>query len=850
MTWSKQSGSVTTNVEKLHSSEAWNRVRDRFFETLDGRECMQALCPIVEAEVLAGFQQVAARAPGPVALFAVGGFGRGELFPHSDIDLMFLHPDEVAPPLMATVSGPLTQALWDLGVEPSHSVHSVRDLTRFQSDNAEFFLSLLDARPLAGDSGLVTQFEAARAQLLREKRSRLAERLFDLMDGRWRQFSFTIHHLEPDIKDGPGGLRDLHSLRWLAALKDETPFWEEAGQWAKFERQTLRHLAAIRCFLHFQEGRNQNVLRFDAQEEWIDLLCRRGLDAADWSREHYRQARTLQRELQHWMERYSRPATALQRGITEWKARLSNADFLVSRGLVLLKSPGQLDQDPTLAMRLFAFVSRHGLPIAEDTVRRLRKALPHFAQSLASTAGNSAAQRDLRDALLTVLDGAHADAAVRAMESAGYLPAVFPEWLDIEALLVRDYYHRYTVDEHTLVCIDALCELLRGQKHLDPRMTDLAEQTQGRAMLVLAMLFHDIGKKDGVEGHELRSRDAARAALLRLGLDADDIDSICLLVEQHLLLARMMRSRDLADPATGTEIAAELGTLGHLRMLTLVTYADIRGVFPGALTPWRMDQLWSAYRIAQLAMEDRIAQERIRPAGNYSPPELRYLEGFSTRYTRLFLPSQVRDHFMLYQAMLRGESGLRLRSVDSSFELIAVCEDAPMRFAEVTGLLASMGQNILVADAFRNAHGVMLLRFRFEDPGRGLTLNPEDLTRLGQRLASVLYQDATAASVAPRRGQPRLSRGQRHLEPYVYSRNDVSPTLTMFEVGAADRPGLLYDVARTLATSGCTIDVLIVETRAHRAFDTLYVQKDGRELSAEEQTAVSEALLQVLRAGR
>ncbi len=838
-------------MEKLRSSSAWNTIRDRFFETLDGDECIQALSPLVEATVQSAFQQASPRASTPVALFAVGGFGRQELFPYSDIDLMFLHPNDVAPDAMAGIAGAVTQMLWDCGLEPSHSVRSIRDVTQFHADNAEFYLSLLDARPLAGDPALIEQFETARRQLLREKRTRLTERLFDLMDGRWRQFSFTIHHLEPDIKDGPGGLRDLHCLRWLATLKDEAPFWNEPGAWLRHEQAMRKHLAAIRCFLHFQESRNQNVLRFDAQEEWVDLLARRGTDVTAWTRGHYRLARMLQQELQHWMERFSRPTTALQRGIEQWRARLSNADFLVSRGVVLLKTPSQFEQDPALALRLFNFVARHGLQPAEDTVKRLRQSIPDFQSRLLDPISrDESSRRTLRDSLWSIFSEPHANVAVRAMEASGYLSAIFPEWEDIEALLVRDYYHRYTVDEHTLVCVDALCSLLRGEKDLDPRMLDLAEQTDARAMLVLALLFHDIGKKDGVDGHEFRSRNSARLALDRLGVDASSIETICLLVEQHLLLAQAMRSRDLADPATGSEIAAILGTLPHLRMLAVVTYADIRGVFPGALTPWRMDQLWSAYRIAQLAMEDRIARERIQPSAHYAPAELRYLEGFSTRYTRLFLPAQVRDHFGLFQAMMRGESGSRLRKVETSFELVAVCKDEPLRFAEVTALLAGMGQNILLADAFRNAHGTLLVRFRFDDPGRGLTLNPSDLDRLQEGLDAVLYRGATAASVVPRRGQPRLSRGQRQLEPYVYSRNDVSPTVTMFEIGAADRPGLLYDIARTLAENGCTIDVLIVETRAHRAFDTLYVQKDGHELTDEDQSSVASALLQVLRAAR
>ena len=800
------------------------------------------------------FSRDRARCDEKLALFAVGGFGRGELFPHSDVDLMFLHQPETPPNALAAIVGPLTQHLWDIGLEPSHSVRSLRDISRFQAENTELYLSLLDARPLCGDADLIEQFWDARRQLLRTKRVRLVERLFDLLDGRWRQFDFTIHHLEPDIKDGPGGLRDMHVLRWLAFLKEESPFWNEPERWPRAEKEIQQHLGALRCFLHFQEGRNQNVLRFDAQEEWIDLLARRGVDATDWTRRHYQQARSLQWELKQWTERFSHPATALQRGIEQWRARLSNADFLVSRGVVHLKSPGLLTAEPELGMKLFAFLARHGLDPAEDTLRRLREVAPAFAENMsghpAERAGGRAATQNLPGELTEIFSRPYANVAARAMDVSGYLAAIFPEWNDIDCLLVRDYYHRYTVDEHTLVCVDALCELLRGQKDLDARILDLAAQSDARAALVLALLFHDIGKKDGVEGHAERSRDIAAVALERVGFPDEVITSVTLLAEQHLLLSHAMRTRDLADPATGTEIAGVCGTHAMLRMLTLVTYADIRGVFPGALTPWRMDQLWSAYRIAQLSIEDTVARERILPAGHYSPAELRYLQGFSTRYTRLFLPAQLRDHFGLHRALERGESGLKLRKVEANFEMIAVCRDASMLFAEVTALLAGMRLNILQADAFRNDQGLLLLRFRFDDPGRSLTLNPSDQDRLKERLEQVLYHGKPAVAALARRGHPRLSRGQKLIEPYVYARNDVSPTLTMFEIGAADRPGLLYDIARTFAENDCTIDVLIVETRAHRAFDTLYVQKGGHELSSEEQAVVTQSLLSVLRAAR
>jgi [protein-PII] uridylyltransferase len=849
-----------THVEKLRSSSNWLAVRDHYYEALDGETCIRQTCALVNEEVRLAFEHLAGRTTEPLALFAVGGFGRGELFPYSDIDLMFLHPTEIDPQSVAGVVGPLTQLLWDRGLEPSHSVRSIRDITRFQTDNTEFYLSILDARPIAGDQSLIDAFYSARDQLLRQKTDRLVERLFDLLDARWRRYENTIHHLEPDIKDGPGGLRDLNTLHWLTTLKRETPFWDEQGRWQQFEQKIQRHLASIRCFLHYQEGRNQNVLRFDTQDEWLDLLARRGVGAGEWTREHYLQARTLYRELNHWVERYSRPATALQRGIEQWRSRLSNADFLVSRGVVHLKSPLQLVQRPETAMSLFAFLARHGVPASEATLARLRATVPHFRRTVETwvnsvgpddgdSSDGSFVPNPLVKSLLEIFSLPYANLAVRAMDASGYLAVIFPEWQDIECLLVRDYYHCYTVDEHTLVCIDALCELLRGRKDLDLRMLDVAEQTSTGALVILALIFHDIGKKDGVEGHAERSATIAREALSRIGFDPIAAQTIVLLVEHHLLLSNAMRTRDLGDPATGAEISAVLGGLSVLRMLTLMTYADIRGVFPGALTPWRMDQLWSAFRVTQLSLEDRVARERILPAADYSPDELRYLEGFSTRYTRLFLPAQVRSHYALYQAMLEGGSGMRLRKVEANFELTAVCKDAPMLFAEVTALLAGMGQNILLADAFHNAHGVLLLRVRFDDPGRSLSLNPSDQENLKARLERVLYHGEPATTALPRRGQPKLARRHRQFEPYAYARNGVSPTLTMFEIGAADRPGLLYDITRTFAEHGCTIDVLIVETRAHRAFDTLYVQKEGRELSKEEQDAVRRALLAALRAG-
>ncbi|MCZ2152977.1 MAG: ACT domain-containing protein [Bryobacterales bacterium] len=383
---------------------------------------------------------------------------------------------------------------------------------------------------------------------------------------------------------------------------------------------------------------------------------------------------------------------------------------------------------------------------------------------------------------------------------------------------------------------------MRGEDGLDPRMLDLAEQTQSQPLLILALLFHDIGKKDGVQGHAERSRDLAATALARIGVGEREAETVLSLIEHHLLLSTAMASRDLSDPATGRGIAATMDSLPLLRCLTLLTYADIRGVYPGALTPWRMDQLWSAFRVAQISLEEQVAQERIHAADGFSPQQHEFLTGFSVRYLRIFLPSQIREQYELYLAASRGETAVRLRRQEGAFELIAVAADSPGLFAEATGVLTGLGQNILLADVFRNAQGIAVLRFQFEDPTRSLTLNPTEQDALVRRMDRVLRLGESAANVTPRHGVPSLPRNPRRLDPYVYARNDVSPSLTMLELGAADRPGLLYEIARAVADQGVEIDMLIVETRAQRAFDTLYVQKNGSQLDEAAQARLVAAL--------
>ncbi|MCZ2152976.1 MAG: hypothetical protein LC114_03575 [Bryobacterales bacterium] len=393
------------NVEKLRSSTAWLGIRDAFYGNLDGEACIGALSRLVEREITrimrAGDHEPTQRActQDSFALFAASGFGRSEIFPFSDANLLFLHRGDLPPEALDAAVRLLTQTLWDLGLEPSYSVRSLREVAYFQSGEPEFYLSLLDARPLAGPPDLALEFEEARVQLLREKRDRIAASLFDLIDARWYGHQHTVRHLEPDIKDGPGGLGDLHSLRWLTRLKGEIPFWKQPGRWSVFEPEARAHFAALRCFLHFEEQRNQNVLRFDLLEEWLERLARHGRDILRWPREHYDISRTIFRELERWEERYYTSNSALMLGLEKWRNRLSNNEFSVSRNRLYARNAHELETDEARVWRLFSFAGQHGVDLGADTIERVQRFLarpelaPGAHTSLRASSGQCSKRR-------------------------------------------------------------------------------------------------------------------------------------------------------------------------------------------------------------------------------------------------------------------------------------------------------------------------------------------------------------------------------------------------------------------------------------------------------------------------
>ena len=777
-------------------------------------EQLAARAAEVDSLVLRAFEQTQP----PVTLVAVGGYGRRELFPFSDVDLLLLTNSVLDGAARASVSEFL-QLLWDQGLRVSQSVRTVEECCEIHEGNLELTISLLDQRWLAGEEARYEQLGARLPKFLKSQKSGIARHLCKMTRERHAKYADTIYHLEPNVKECPGGLRDIHVIHWLEKLTGS------AGEPIDKERDFL---FGVRIFLHGYFQRDKNILSFDTQEAISE-------EPANWMRSYYRNAREIFRAVTRSLEVNENSGSMISQ-FRDWRGRLSNADFTVSRELVLLRRPHELSSDPTLIIRLMQFVARHQLRLASDTERRVRE-----------VAGQPGAIAISWDDLRELLRLPRASAGLRAMQATGVLQRLVPEWLGIDCLVVRDFYHRYTVDEHTLVAMQSLENLNVKDHPLRQRFADLMNEIDRPELLRLALLFHDIGKGRGEGEHATESVKTASAVMSRWNVPDEAAGMVRCLIEQHLVLSSVMNSRDLGDPATGRVIAERVGTIEMLKLLTLLTYADISAVNPSVMTPWREEQLWRAYLAGYDELTKELETERID--GQRLLHDLGwFLEGFPTRYLRTHSEDEMRYHATLVPNGESLEAGLQLVRLNGAYRLTLVAADRPALLASVSGALASFGMNILKAEAFSNSRNLCLDTFVFSDPHRTLELNPPEAERLCDAVQRAIQGKEDLERLLQNRRKPQpLGRANR-IQSSVAFNNAVSDLATLIEIVTEDRPALLFDLTRTISGAGCNIEVVLIDTEAHKAMDVFYVTYGGGKLPSEMEGSLKDALLGVCRA--
>jgi [protein-PII] uridylyltransferase len=767
-----------------------------------------------------------------VALLAVGGYGRRQLFPFSDIDLLLLFENERLMTRCREALSAFLQHLWDAGLRMSHSARTPSECCEVHDRNTELNVSLLDQRFLAGDRVLYASLASRFPRFVHANRDALLRNLAQLTRDRHSKYANTFYHLEPNVKDTPGGLRDYQLICWLEQLRQTDSARLAAAEPSPVLRDAFHFLARLRCYLHCHSGRDNNVLSFDAQDAIADAW--QHTDAAPWMRDYYRHARNVYRAAGRALEAGESEASSLFAQLRDWRSRVGNAEFGVHRERVLFREPQRLEVEPELALRLYAFIARHGMRAADDAVQRVEarraRLRDHFTPP-----------QDLWPPFSEILTLDHTPLAVRGMYDSGLLTAMFPELERIECLVIRDFYHRYTVDEHTLVTLQNLWALRDAEDGPLRGFRDLLTEVRDPAPLAFALLFHDSGKgmsEDHVEG----STRLAAEATARIRMPESERETVLFLIQRHLVLSAAMQSRDLFDPKTLVDVAHQVGTVERLRLLTLMTYADISAVNPTVMTAWRAQQLWQLYLTVYNELTRELETERIGaiPAG---PPErVQFLEGFPTRYLRTHGEAEIDQHMALAARSRAKGMAVEIHKLDGAWQLTLVASDRPGLFASVAGTLSAFGMNILKAEAFANRRADVLDTFTFADPLRALDLNPSEADRLRATVERVLAGKADPAELLRNRPKPSPPSRKARIAGRVNFDNAASNTATLIEIVAEDRPGLLYDLARAITGNGGNIEVVLIDTQAHKAIDVFYVTSGGAKLPAEKQAVLAEAL--------
>lgn len=810
--------------------------REEFFASGDAAGLLADRTEAVDSALRQTFEETLQQGfPGSVALLAVGGYGRRELFPHSDVDLLFLVEQEPGTPDGRAVLSAFLQSLWDLRLRPSHSVRTAAECCEFSEWNVELSISLLDQRFLAGDRDLYEGFAPLWSRFRRTRREVLVQHLCRLARSRHSRYSGTIYHLEPNVKDAPGGLRDLQLVRWLDQLDERNP---NPAVEVDFD-PAWRYLSTLRCCLHLEAGRDQNLLRFDLQDEFARLSFFGAKDVSAWMRDYFRHARSVYFAATRRMETSEPVRSSLLTQFRDWRSRLSNSDFTVSGERVYLREPHRLDHDPELLLRLFVFVARHGVRLAFDTEKRV-------AEREAAFAAWFSVSRPVWPRLSELLALPNAALSFRSMQETGVLRAMFPEWGAIECLVVRDFHHRYTVDEHTLVCLETLERLRESGATPRARFAELLVEVDRLDALLFALVFHDTGKAHAGLTHAATSVRLAGSALERIQAPEAVGKNVQFLIERHLDLSAVMNSRDLDEPATAEFLAQRAGTLEDLKQLVLLTYADISAVNPSAMTRWRLEQLWRVYLVASHELTRELETERIEAASSQSPERAAFLEGFPTRYLRTQPDDEIEKHFRLFgQALMQGAAADIARA-HGVWRLTLVTLDRPVLLASIAGALAGFGMNIRKAEAFRNRRGMVLDTFVFEDPHRTLELNPGEAERLRLTIERVALGKVDTRRLLENRPPPVRPSRRARIKPVVSFDSEASASATLIEIVGEDRPGLLHDLASAISSAGCNIEVVLIDTEAHKALDVFYVTIGGHKLWPEHMTPLRESLMRVL----
>jgi [protein-PII] uridylyltransferase len=847
------------------------RLRTRHRFGLGGVEIAAGRAYLVDLVVRRACQ-TAGQQVGPaagLAVVAIGGYGRRELCPHSDVDLLFLHDRRSERPAQALVEQML-MLLWDVGLTVGHSFRSVEDCVAMARRDLHSRNAMSEARLVTGSAPLFEGLESALDRAV-YRSGRHTEGFVEEMRHEWRQrrerFGPVVCVLEPNVKEGAGGLRDQHTVGWLSRVKLGCRGFEgllAQGLVSEAESvaaaQAYDFLSRVRNEAHFTTGRCTDLLALDLQPalaEQLGYRPRRGLLPSELlMRHYYRRANGLLATCEGILERLwgARPRRRF------WRAKAFGrmGGFEVHGGRLQARPGGASGEaDPYWLFDLFEAAQQAEVPLSTELSLLVRERLRLVDRRFRSS------PRTGRELLRLLSRPGQVAAILRQMHDTGFLGRLLPEFGFITFLVQHDHYHRFTIDEHTLEAIAALDQAVTGREGPLLPFARVVQELEHPSTLYLGLLLHDIGKGRG-GGHVAKGTQIAERVCRRLALSERETDDVVFLVRCHLMMSQISQRRDLTEDRAIDELVAEVGTLDRLNQLLLLTYADGSGIAPGAWNDWKAALLLDLYARARerltgadhapLDQPSRNLHERaVRElAADFPVSEVeRHLALLPERYLKATGLERLRRHLRMVAELGDTNPILRWRSRgDERPDEVTVCtRDAPGLLARLAGTLTAHGLNIWSLDLFTRDDGVVLDTFRVSGIGRLGPVDPAVRQKVEEGLRGALegrYDVDAAVSRWRAKVRPRR-RARPPGRPGVSFDNQASATRTVVEVRADDQPGLVHRIAMTLAENGMAIHFAKIATEKSQALDVFYVtDAGGRKLTEAEMRTVERALLRAL----
>ncbi|OWV68966.1 bifunctional uridylyltransferase/uridylyl-removing protein [Rhizobium sp. R339] len=787
------------------------------------------------------------------AVTAVGGYGRDTLAPGSDIDLLFLFLPRPADETHKAVEFML-YVLWDMGFKVGHATRTVDECIALSKSDMTIRTAILEMRYICGLHRLETELETRFDKEIVTGTgpefiaAKLAER-----DERHRKAGDTRYLVEPNVKEGKGGLRDLHTLFWISKyyyhVRDQAEL-VKLGVLSKHEYRLLEKaddfLWAVRCHMHFLTGKAEERLSFDIQREIAEAFgyhTRPGLSAVERFMKHYflvaKDVGDLTRILCAALEdQQAKSIPGLTGVISRFTHRnrkiAGSVEFVEDRGRIALADAEVFKRDPISIIRLFHVADINGLEFHPDALKRVTRSLALIDNKLRE---NDEANRLFMSILTSKRDPA---LILRRMNEAGVLGRFIPEFGKIVAMMQFNMYHHYTVDEHLIRTVEVLSEIDGARSEdLHPLANKLMPNIEDREALYVAVLLHDIAK-GRLEDHSIAGARVARKLCARFGLSQKQTEIVVWLIEEHLTMSMVAQTRDLTDRKTITDFADRVQSLDRLKMLLILTICDIRAVGPGVWNGWKGQLLRTLYYETELLLAGGFSEVSRKERANAAADALRaalaeWSQKDRNTYTKLHyqpyllsvpLEDQLRHAHFIRQADKAGQAlatTVRTDSFHAITEITVLSPDHPRLLAVIAGACAAAGANIVDAQIFTTSDGRALDTIHVS---REFTDDADELRRaatIGRMIEDVLSGRKRLPEVIATRTRNRKKSKAFVIPPSVNITNSLSNKFTVIEVECLDRPGLLSEITAVLSDLSLDIQSARITTFGEKVIDTFYV---------------------------